>query len=261
MALSAMATMKPVRATDISPTPGSEFVGKRSAHGHPASRDDDGSMSPTIAGVIKGAHAISVPDPSGKINRMSDDLTFAAEFPAATCQQWVRLASRVLKGRPIDSLTARTADGLAIEPLYARARDGARIAARAGRWQVMARVDHPDPATANAQALEDLEGGANGLVLVGAGAVGAHGHGLLPAANTLARVLDGVLLDAGIAIEFDLNPQTKDLPLALAALIKERGIAPASVDIRFGFDPLGASVHHGGFPLPWAQFAPLTARL
>src|SRR5215470_16422543 len=100
---------------------------------------------------------------------------------------------------------------------------------------------------------------AKGLVLVGAGAVGAHGYGL--GADTLARVLDGVLLEAGIAIEFDLSPQTKDLPLALAALIKERGIAPASVDIRFGFDPLGASAHNGGFPLPWPQFAPLAANL
>ncbi|MEN3375445.1 MAG: methylmalonyl-CoA mutase, partial [Hyphomicrobiales bacterium] len=179
--------------------------------------------------------------------------------PAATREQWVALAARVLKGRPFESLTARTSDGLAIEPLYARVRESARIAGRAGRWQVMARVDHPDPAAANAQALEDLEGGANGLVLVGAGAVGAHGYGLLP--DTIRRVLDGVLLDAGITIEFDLSPQTKDMPLALTTLVKERGITPASVDIRFGFDPLGASVHNSGFPIPWAQFAPLAAKL
>jgi len=190
---------------------------------------------------------------------MSDDLTFAAEFPAAAREQWVALASRVLKGRPFESLTAQTADGIAIAPLYARVAGDSRIAMRHGRWQVMARVDHPDPAAANKQALDDLEGGANGLVLVGTGAVGAHGYGLM--ADTLARVLDGVLLDARIAIEFDLSPQTKDLPLSLVALIKERGIAPASVDLRFGFDPLGASAHNGGFPLPWAQFAPLAATL
>jgi methylmalonyl-CoA mutase len=217
-------------------------------------------MSPTIASVIKEAHAVSVPDLSGKTkSRMSDDLVFAAEFPAATREQWVALAARVLKGRPFESLTARSADGLAIEPLYARVRESTRIAGSAGRWQVMARVDHPDAAAANKQVLEDLEGGANGLVLVGAGAVGAHGYGLMP--DTIPRVLDGVLLNAGITIEFDLSPQTKDLPLALVALVKERGIAPTSVDARFGFDPLGASVHNGGFPLPWAQFAPLAAKL
>jgi methylmalonyl-CoA mutase len=194
---------------------------------------------------------------------MSDpkELKLAAEFPAATREQWLALVERVLKGRPFESLAARSADGIAIEPLYTRSRDGAPIATREGRWQVMARVDHPDPAVANAQALADLEGGAGGLVLVGADAVGAHGYGLTPATHTIARVLEGVHLHAGIAIEFDLSPQAKDLPLALAALVKERGITPQMLDIRFGFDPLGASVFNGGFPLPWSQFAPLSATL
>src|SRR5262245_8243201 len=192
---------------------------------------------------------------------MSDpkELKLAAEFPAATREQWLALVERVLKGRPL--LAACSADGIAIEPLYARARESALIAARQGRWQVMARVDHPDSAVANAQALADLEGGASGLVLVGADAVGAHGYGLTPATDTIARVLEGVQLHAGIAIEFDLSPQTNNLPLALAALVKERGITPQTLDIRLGFDPLGASVFNGGFPLPWSQFAPLSATL
>jgi methylmalonyl-CoA mutase len=191
----------------------------------------------------------------------TDDLKLAAEFPAATCAQWLELVERVLKGAPFETLTARTADRLAIEPLYPRARDAARSVGSGAGWRVMARIDHPDPAAANAQALEDLEGGANGLVLVGAAAVGAHGYGLLPAADTIERVLDGVALDAGIAIAFDLSPQTKDLPLALAALVRQRNIAPANVDIRFGFDPLGATVFNGGFPLPWPQFGPFAAGL
>ena len=191
----------------------------------------------------------------------TEELKLAAEFPAATREQWLALVDRVLKGRPFATLTARTADGIPIEPLYAGARDDSRVAARQRRWQVMARVDHPDSAVANAQALADLEGGASGLVLVGAGAVGAHGYGLMPAADTIARVLEGVHLDAGIALEFDLSPQTKDLPLALVTLAKERGIAPQVLDIRFGFDPLGASAFNGGFPLAWSQFAPLAATL
>jgi methylmalonyl-CoA mutase len=39
----------------------------------------------------------------------------------------------------------------------------------------MQRVDHPDPAAANAQALEDLENGATGLTLVMAGSTNANG--------------------------------------------------------------------------------------
>jgi methylmalonyl-CoA mutase len=98
-------------------------------------------------------------------------------------------------------------------------------------------------------------------VLVGAGSAGAHGFGLPPSPGVIERVLDGVQLDAGIAIEFDLSPQTKDLPLALAVLVKRRGLTPADIDIRFGFDPLGAVAFNGGFPLPWAQFGPLAANL
>src|SRR5262245_53221229 len=102
--------------------------------------------------------------------RMSDpdDLPLAAEFPAATRRQWRALVERVLKGAPFETLTSLTADGLAIEPLYTRAPQGARAAAPTRRWQVMGRVDHPDPSAANKQALEELEGGADGLVLVGA---------------------------------------------------------------------------------------------
>jgi methylmalonyl-CoA mutase len=193
-----------------------------------------------------------------------DTLSLAAEFPGATRAHWLELVERVLKGERVeDRLVARSADGLAIEPLYGRSADAQPITARASgvRWQVMQRIDHPDPAAANAQALLELENGANGLVLVGAGSPGAHGYGLPPSPDVIERVLEGVQLDSGIAIEFDLSPQTKDLPLALAALVKRSSMAPNALDIRFGFDPLGAVALNGGFPLPWTQFGPTAAEL
>jgi methylmalonyl-CoA mutase len=172
----------------------------------------------------------------------SESLSLAAEFPAATRAQWLQAVERVLKGARFEErLVAKSADGLATQPLYAP--DPAPpIAARApgARWQVMARIDHPDPAAANAQVLHELEHGADGIVLVGAGAAGAHGFGLLPSPDAMERLLAGVQLDAGIAIGFDLSPQSNDLPLALAAMIKQRNIAREAIDIRFGFDPLGA---------------------
>ena len=90
------------------------------------------------------------------------------DFPTATRDEWRKLVDAVLKGAPFERLTSRTRDGLTIEPLYLRARDAHTIAARPGgtAWSVMQRVDHPDPAAANAQALEDLNNGATGLVLV-----------------------------------------------------------------------------------------------
>src|SRR6185295_9413549 len=111
----------------------------------------------------------------------AEDLTFAAEFPAATRPQWLKLVEGVLKGAPFDKrLVARSYDGLAIQPLYPGAPDAAPVTARTpgAGWAVMQRIDHPDPAAANEQALHDLENGATGLTIVFAGSLNANGHGL-----------------------------------------------------------------------------------
>jgi methylmalonyl-CoA mutase len=185
------------------------------------------------------------------------------EFPSSTREDWRTLAERVLKGGPFDQkLVSTTYDRLRIEPLYEPSLEAAPLTGRSGGpWQVMQRVDHPDPATANAQALQDLQNGALGLTLVCAGSAGAYGYGLGPEAGAIERALEGVHLEAGISIEFDLSPQAKDMPLALAALIRDRRISPDAVDIRFGFDPLGAVALSGGFPLPWPELAKLAAAL
>src|SRR5579875_2652838 len=81
-------------------------------------------------------------------------LSLAAEFPAVNEGQWRKLVEAALKGRSFERLVSRT-----------------------GPWQVMTRIDHPDPAAANAQALHDLENGASGLALVFADSVGAYGYG------------------------------------------------------------------------------------
>ena len=194
----------------------------------------------------------------------TEDLTLASEFPPATQADWRKLVDAVLKGAPFDkTLVSRTYDGLRIEPLLARRPDACPVTGRAPAepWLVMQRVDHPDPASANAEALHDLENGARGLSLVFAGATGAYGYGLDASEAGLARALDGVYLDAGIAIEFDLSPQAKSAPDHLAALLKERGIDPATTDIRFGYDPLGAIARFGGTPLPWHDLGALFAQL
>jgi len=125
---------------------------------------------------------------------MSDpeELAFAAEFPAATREQWLKLVDGVLKGAPFDKrLIAKTYDGLTIQPLYPGDPAAHPVAARApgAAWTVMQRVDHPDPAAANEQALHDLENGATGLTLVHKGSVNANGYGLDASRETLERVL------------------------------------------------------------------------
>ena len=131
-----------------------------------------------------------------------DDLALAAEFPTATRAQWLALVERVLKGAPLEKLTARTADGLAIEPLYARAPGGASVARPAHLAGDGARRS-ADPAAANAQALDELEGGATGWCWSAPARSGATLTGSRPR-PIRSRVLDGVALDAGkSAIEFD----------------------------------------------------------
>lgn len=187
-------------------------------------------------------------------------LALAADFPAATRDQWLALVDKALKGAPFEKkLVGRTYDGLRIEPLYPRA-NGRPLAARAAAqpWQVMARVDHPDPATANRLALEELEGGATGLLLAASGSIGAHGFGSNLAQTTLERILDGVYLD-GIAIEFDLTREARDAPAQIAALTKRQGIAPERIDLRAAFDPLGLMAAGTASPAPWSAIAPVFA--
>ena len=191
------------------------------------------------------------------------DLTLAADFPRPRREEWLKLVNGVLKGAPFEKrLVSKTYDGLTIEPLYAPEAGSRPLAARPGGapWQVLQRVDHPDPAVANAEALHDLENGATGLVLVFAGAVGANGYGIAADKTALAKVLDGVELNAGISLELQLSPPAREAGAHLAALVKERGYAPDATDIRFGFDPIGALATGWGIP-PWPKIAPHLASM
>src|SRR6187549_405981 len=157
---------------------------------------------------------------------VTDDLRLAADFAPATYDDWRKLVDGVLKGAPFEKLVGKTYDGLRIEPIYPRARGAAPVAGRApaAPWQIMQRIDHPDAAQANAQALHDLENGASGLTLVFAGANGAHGFGLDPSAEAVAQVLDGIYLDAGIGIELQIGPQSRLAAIHLAEYIKGKGL-------------------------------------
>src|SRR5262249_27387603 len=115
---------------------------------------------------------------------------------------------------------------------------------------------------ANQQALEELEGGANGLVIVGADSVGAHGYGIKPDLAAVMRILDGVHLDAGISIEFDIGEQGTMLPLGFAvALLGERQLTPEALDVRFGFDPIGNVALSGQTGASWHEFSKTVGKL
>jgi methylmalonyl-CoA mutase len=189
---------------------------------------------------------------------VTDELPLAADFAPATYDDWRKLVDGVLKGAPFEKLVGKTYDGLRIEPIYPRARDAIPIASRPAPapWQIMQRIDHPDAAAANAQGIHDLENGATGLTLVFAGANGAYGFGIDPTAAAIEKVLDGVFIDAGIAIELQIGPQSRMAAIHLAEYVQRKSISPAACDIRFGLDPIGACAVWGSSPYAWAEIVP-----
>jgi methylmalonyl-CoA mutase len=184
-----------------------------------------------------------------------DDLRLAADFAPASYDDWRKLVDGVLKGAPFEKLVGKTYDALRIEPIYPRARGAAPIAGRApaAPWQIMQRIDHPDAAMANSQALHDLENGASGLTLVFAGANGAYGFGLEPSAEAVEKVLDGVFIDAGIALELQLGTQSRMAAIHVAEYVKRKGLSPAACDIRFGLDPIGGCAVWGSSLHAWPE--------
>jgi methylmalonyl-CoA mutase len=186
---------------------------------------------------------------------MTEELKLGSEFPSASRENWLRLVRSALKDRPFERLIARTYDGIPIEPLYGRAAGARPVAGRRGPWRVHARIDHPDPAAANAQALHDLENGATGLTLVFAGSAGAYGYGLPGDPVSIARALEGVQLDA-IAVALQTAEPTRDAADHVAALVKARGHAPDTVDIHFNHDAIGAHSLTGTLPIPFSELMP-----
>ncbi len=165
----------------------------------------------------------------------TDDLRLAADFPPAGYDDWRKLVDGVLKGAPFEKLISKTADGLQIDPIYPRARGAAPVVGRARRrrGRSCSGSTIPMPPLANAQALHDLENGANGLTLVFAGANGAHGFGLDPSAEAIEKVLDGVFIDAGISGSSFRSVRSRGWP---------RFISPNSSSVAGSIPPPAISV-------------------
>src|SRR6185312_168452 len=164
----------------------------------------------------------------------------AAQFPAATREQWRELVAGVLArsggdatdaAHAEDALRSISYDGIAIKALYTAAdapsvpigAPGTPPYVRGARperaaWDVRARHADPDPVRANAAVLADLTGGATSLWLV----LGAGGA----AVEDLDRVLDGVHLDAA-TIVLDAGADTYRAVQALLGRAEQTGVAPA----------------------------------
>jgi methylmalonyl-CoA mutase len=173
----------------------------------------------------------------------------AAQFPPPDPEAWLAIVRRTLNDAPLASLTRRTIEGIPIEPLYEPAHAPEIIARHLAGWDIRTRVCAPVPAAANAEALADLSGGADSLLLK----FGAEGiRAADPAA--LARTLEGVLLDAA-PVALDAGFAGLRAAEQLASLAKG---APAA-RLAFNLDPIGAFAEAGASPGPIAAHVARTA--
>ena len=193
-----------------------------------------------------------------------DAVTLAADFEPATREMWLALVDKAIKGGDFETrLVSRTADGLRIEPLYTRAEwreetnaampaaapftRGTRATVEGLGWEIHQLVAEPDPEAASTALLEELEGGANGIVLQirAPGQFGVR----IASAEDMARVLSGVHLDlaavqlkAGLSGNAAVRHFLAALPLA--------GARPGTARGFLNLDPIGAMARWGTLPAP-----------
>lgn len=201
------------------------------------------------------------------MSETSPPTPLASDFPTPDRDLWVRLVEKALKGGDFEKrMVSHTADGLRIEPLYTRtdALPGAETAvpgmapfvrglhatSEGLGWSIEQVVVADDVETANASALAELEGGANGVILQ----IAAPGQVGIPvtSAADMAKVLSGIYLDfAPVTLDAGLaaNDAARHLAQAIAILK-----APADeVRIRFDLDPIGTLARTGHAMKPAAD--------
>jgi methylmalonyl-CoA mutase len=189
-----------------------------------------------------------------------DNRPLADLFEPADRKRWLGLVETALKGQDFDKkLVSRTVDGLRIEPLYGPAEATAQPVREPGPWRIAQRVDHPEAALAARQALTDLEGGADALVLAFAGAPGARGYGLtVNGAADLDAALSGVMLSL-INLRLDAGGRGLEAARWLCEMAATRGEDLSGCDIDLGIDPVGVLAASGTLGAVWKDVAPRLA--
>ena len=198
-------------------------------------------------------------------HEVPSDLALAAEFDAATREQWRELVAGVLRkaGRedlpdPVEEALSRTvATGVRVLPLYTAddAADlpsavgvpglapfvrGSRAGAHPesgvpGGWDVRQRHAHPDVAVTREAIAADLENGVTSVWLV-------VGEGAIPAGE-LGTVLSDVFLDLAPVAVTGGGPGGYDVAEAFLSLVEGRDDVAAGGSL--GLDPLAVHAATG----------------
>ena len=177
-------------------------------------------------------------------------IPLAADFPTPSREAWAALVEKTLKSGAPESLTRTSYDGVATLALYTEAEpqpDVVRFdvvrSQGEGRWDLRTVLDAPNPAMAHDHALQDLENGANSLLLR-IDPTAADGIALA-CADDLARVIGGgeierapIALDAGF------------LGLQAAQWLQAAAKSAPRAKLALHLDPLSAFARSGASPGP-----------
>jgi methylmalonyl-CoA mutase len=156
-----------------------------------------------------------------------------SEFPKLTKEDWLAQVSKDLKGAPLESLHWPVSDQVIANPLV----DAGDIPAGAyplaespNNWEICEKITVNDPAEANAQALEALRAGAEGLCF----------HWLqTPDSTSFSTVLEGIYLDF-IGLHFEGAPVVENPGLFLALLgqvAAQKNIPTTALKGSLNYDP------------------------
>lgn len=196
---------------------------------------------------------------------MSDsDVTFAAEFPPATAEQWRAVVDKALKGVPFEKkLVTRLYEGIAVQPLYTAddwngagdpsgfpglspfTRGGHAVGAGTDGWAVLTEQTLQDREQSNRAILIDLTRGATAIDLH----IDRPGRAGI-AIDTLAD-LDAVLKDVlpeHVPLSLDAGSDGVAAAAMLAAFWQRRSLPPGEARGAFDVDPIGSLAASGSLP-------------
>jgi len=167
-------------------------------------------------------------------------------FPPVNYKDWITNTEQILGEEWLRKLTSKTDDGIEIKPLYHEYHE--RISEIPNRktkdnsWDVMSLSFHPDPKKANKEIIDNLENGANSLLLR-LDPSGRNGTVIRSIAD-LDILLDNVYMEMA---PINLEHFGPSLPSSayLMSLIEKNNLKPDSFQGNFGVDPLSTLAETG----------------
>ncbi|MBC7776453.1 MAG: hypothetical protein H7246_13550 [Phycisphaerae bacterium] len=160
-----------------------------------------------------------------------------SEFPPISKADWLRQIAKDLKDKPLKDLNWQLPNGLVVSP-FVHADDfetpPAPLSDQPNHWEICEDVMVGDPATANRQALDALEGGAEGLCFWLDQPLEAAGFG---------QLLNGIHIDF-IGLHFAGSAVAENPGMVLGnleTLARQRGLSTTQLRGSLAYNPVPVS--------------------